>query len=310
MAMPTSARASAGASLMPSPTIATTRPSACRRAISATLPSGRHARDDAADAHLPGHRLGRRALVAGQQHDVEAARVQPGESPRRASGLIGSATAITPASAPSTPTNIDGSRVARQSRSTSARQRIRGDAASAPSIARCRRDTRRPPTDALTPCPVIEWKPCDAGSVAGRAPARAPTTAPASGCSDSASTAAATAQRARPGRPATRTRPRRRSPTGRPSVTVPVLSSTTVVTSPARCRASPPLTRMPSDARAAAGDHHGRRHGQPHRARARDDQHGDRRGKSAHQRRACRPAPTTRRTSQRPARSRPGRRPR
>ncbi len=35
---------------------------------------------------------------------------------------------------------------------------------------------------------------------------------------------------------------------GEPSVTVPVLSSTTVVTSPARCSASPPLIRTPSSA--------------------------------------------------------------
>ena len=35
---------------------------------------------------------------------------------------------------------------------------------------------------------------------------------------------------------------------GRPSVTVPVLSSTTVVTSPARCSASPPLKSTPSSA--------------------------------------------------------------
>ena len=35
---------------------------------------------------------------------------------------------------------------------------------------------------------------------------------------------------------------------GFPSVTVPVLSSTTVVTSPARCSASPPLISTPSSA--------------------------------------------------------------
>ena len=40
MASPTSAAASAGASLIPSPTIPTVRPSACRRRISPALCSG------------------------------------------------------------------------------------------------------------------------------------------------------------------------------------------------------------------------------------------------------------------------------
>ena len=40
MAMPTSAWARAGASLMPSPTMATSRPSACSRLISAAFCSG------------------------------------------------------------------------------------------------------------------------------------------------------------------------------------------------------------------------------------------------------------------------------
>ena len=59
MAMPVSARVKAGASLMPSPTMAT-RPSACRRRTSASLPAGQHARHHVGrvKAHLGGDIVG------------------------------------------------------------------------------------------------------------------------------------------------------------------------------------------------------------------------------------------------------------
>ena len=73
MAMPTEASASAGASLMPSPAMATTRPSRCRRcdhrrasrsgctsAITSSMPTAAR------------HRLRRRADVARQHHDAQA----------------------------------------------------------------------------------------------------------------------------------------------------------------------------------------------------------------------------------------------
>ena len=58
IAMPTSACASAGASLMPSPTIATTRPSRWSRSISRDLALRQHAGHDPLDARLARHRLG------------------------------------------------------------------------------------------------------------------------------------------------------------------------------------------------------------------------------------------------------------
>ena len=69
---------------------------------------------------------------------------------------------------------------------------------------------------------------------------------------------------------------------GRPSVTVPVLSSTTVVHVTGALQRLAALDQH-AELRALAGrDHHRRRHGKPHRARTGDDQHRDRRGEGAH----------------------------
>src|SRR5690348_11472960 len=67
MASPRSAAASAGPSLIPSPTMATDRPCACRSPITATLPSGHRPGDHLADTGLGGHRVGGGLVVAGQQ---------------------------------------------------------------------------------------------------------------------------------------------------------------------------------------------------------------------------------------------------
>ena len=79
MAMPTSAAASAGASLMPSPAMATTRPS--RRSLSTTapLPVGQDFGFDFRDAEAARHRCGGDAIVAGQ-HDNAHAVVDAGVS--------------------------------------------------------------------------------------------------------------------------------------------------------------------------------------------------------------------------------------
>ena len=83
IARPRSAWASAGASLTPSPTIATTRPSACSRRTTSALSGGQHLGDHLVDADLGGDGARGRLVVAGQQH-----RPQP-ERPQRGDGLGG-----------------------------------------------------------------------------------------------------------------------------------------------------------------------------------------------------------------------------
>ena len=68
IAMPTFACASAGASLMPSPAIATTRPRSCNDLMASTFCVGQHLGDDFLDAELPADGLRRFARIAGQ-HD-------------------------------------------------------------------------------------------------------------------------------------------------------------------------------------------------------------------------------------------------
>jgi hypothetical protein len=68
IAMPTSAAASAGASLIPSPAIATTRPSARRRSTTSCFCAGMTSASKASSLELRGHRLRGAAAVA-RQHD-------------------------------------------------------------------------------------------------------------------------------------------------------------------------------------------------------------------------------------------------
>ena len=76
MAMPTSAAASAGASLTPSPAIATTRPSRRSFSITALLAVGQHLGLDLGDAELSRHRHRGGAVVAGQHDDGDAVGLQ------------------------------------------------------------------------------------------------------------------------------------------------------------------------------------------------------------------------------------------
>ena len=85
MAMPTSAWASAGASLMPSPAIATIRALGLQAPDHLVLVLGQHLGVDLVDADLPGHRLGGGAVVAGQHDDAQALGVQRLERAGRAS---------------------------------------------------------------------------------------------------------------------------------------------------------------------------------------------------------------------------------
>ena len=105
MAMPTSAAASAGASLTPSPAMATFAPLACSSSISAFLASGSMS---ARTSSMPS--LSATALAVRSLSPVAMMILSPLScSARIASALvalIGSATATSPASLPSTATNI------------------------------------------------------------------------------------------------------------------------------------------------------------------------------------------------------------
>ena len=85
IAMPTSACASAGASLMPSPTIATTRPIVLQPAHLGDLAVGQHAGDHVRDACLARDGVRRVRMVAAQHHDVEPHRRAGAGSPRATS---------------------------------------------------------------------------------------------------------------------------------------------------------------------------------------------------------------------------------
>ena len=85
MAMPTSAAARAGASLMPSPAIATTRPSLCSRFTTALFCSGS---TSASTSSMPSCRATAsavRAVVAGEHDDAHALRAQRRDAPRASS---------------------------------------------------------------------------------------------------------------------------------------------------------------------------------------------------------------------------------
>ena len=79
MARPRSAWASAAASLTPSPTIATTAPSAWSRRTTSTLSAGSTSATTSLDADLVGDGAGGPLVVAGQQHGFEAEPAQVGD---------------------------------------------------------------------------------------------------------------------------------------------------------------------------------------------------------------------------------------
>ena len=76
IATPTSAWASAGASLVPSPAIATSRPSLCSSRISSSLRSGRGLGEEVVDARLVGDLRRGERVVAGDHHRADAHRAQ------------------------------------------------------------------------------------------------------------------------------------------------------------------------------------------------------------------------------------------
>ena len=148
MAIPTSACASAGASLIPSPTIATCLPAACSLRHLGHFFLRQHFREHAFDSHLPRDAFGGAAIVAGDHPDLDAharsgarRRRLPASRCRRCrsrppAGHPRDATAVLPSSA---------------SRSISGNSRTRQGA----------HGNTRPPTRASTPWPVTARKPAD-----------------------------------------------------------------------------------------------------------------------------------------------------
>ena len=162
-----------------------------------------------------------------------------------ASGLMGSATPTRPMARPSIATNMTEA-------PASAQASALGCNASDAMPASVRRralptSTARSPTRACAPRPAWAWK-CEAGPTVAPSMPRAAayaTTAAARGCSDARSTAVSRASASSASSPSIQ---KVSVTTGRPAVMVPVLSNTTVVSSPVRCRASPPLISTPSSA--------------------------------------------------------------
>ena len=189
---------------------------------------GQHLGDDLVDAELASDRLRGRLAVAGQHHDAACPRRAASGSPRACSSLIGSATPSSPASRA-----VDGDEhhrlaLARAAlrRAARARRDVDAELREERAVADARRAARRPaPT---TPWPVIDSKPLRSRDGEAALPPRRGTIAAASGCSLPRSSA-------RGERGAARSRRSPRAATmlassGRPSVSVPVLSTTSVST--------------------------------------------------------------------------------
>ena len=136
--------ASAGASLTPSPAMATTRPSACSRLTTRAFCSGRTSASTSSMPELARHRLGGGAAVAGEHDDAQALGRGAGASPRGWTALIGIGHAEQPGERGRRRRRT--SRSARRARSSSARarERRRVDASALPADARLPSATRRP----------------------------------------------------------------------------------------------------------------------------------------------------------------------
>ena len=99
MAMPRSAWASAAASLTPSPTTATTRPSRLQAAHERDLVRGQRLGDDGGDADLRRGGAGRALAVPGEQHRLDANR----RSSATASALVSRTVSATTTTRPRPP---------------------------------------------------------------------------------------------------------------------------------------------------------------------------------------------------------------
>src|SRR5215204_22061 len=241
MATPTSALARAGASLMPSPTIATTLPSTCSLRISFSLSSGM---TSASTRSMPSCPATDSAVCP--LSPVSMTTSSPIRCSRSTASLDSSrttsATATRPATSPSTATNIC---VFPEAVSSSKRDaRPASETPDSSMSLRLPTSTVFPETVARTPRPVGASKASGSGTSRPRSFAPATIASPR-GCSLRRSAAAATARSSSLERPFNGITSVRR---GSPRVSVPVLSSTTVVSLWASSRASPPLTRIPRSA--------------------------------------------------------------
>ena len=243
MAMPTSAWARAGASLIPSPTMATFFPASWSFRISRSLSAGS---TSAITRSIPARRAmasAVRRVVAGQHDDLEAQGLQSRSTAAGAPSLRASATAASPARRPST--------AAKTAVFPSRGQRLGGGrepgsidppAGHEP----CAADDDLPPFDhGLDPLPFQGGELRSAGN--GELPG--------AGLSEKGLGQRMLGRLFGRGHQAQELVLRRRAPTGTRSVTsgaplvrVPVLSKTTVVSAPAVSRLSPPLIRMPFSA--------------------------------------------------------------
>ena len=202
----------------------------------------------------------------------QAERAQPAHGLGRR-GAAASATPMTPAARPSIATRatrlaVGGERLGVR------RHRGEIDARRLEQAALPTTDQRAVPRRACAPRPGPDANRSRGGERAARWRRQRARSPAASGCSELRSTAAAAASSASADRPPTGTTS---VTAGVPSVSVPVLSSTIVVTRAGALQRFAALDQH-ADLRASPGrDHHRRRHGQPHRARAGDDQDGDRR---------------------------------
>ena len=305
--MPTSACASAGASLRPSPTIATTRPSCCSALIAATLPSGS---TSAITSSMPAWRrdgLGRGPAIAGQHHRC-AGRGAAATRPRRrlpaaACRRCAKTAAAVPVDGrdhdglgPAPPTTRRGRELAAVSMPT-----VRGTpsvpAMTGVSVDACR--ARRGQRAAVE----IRWR-------------RSVRLCRIRECDD----------RLRERMLGASLRPPRSSASVRSRSPLRTLRTSHDLRRALGQRAGlvehdgvdrrQPLERLAAldqhagRGAASAGDHHRGRHRQPHRARAGDDQHRDRRRQRRGERRRRRAPASTPRTSRPQSRSPPARTPR
>ena len=244
IAMPTWAPASAGASLMPSPTIATVRPRARSSATIARLVLGPHLREHALDAELARDRSRGAVAIAGHHRDLDAHRAAARRSLASLPAVGRSAIATMPASVA---VDRDERRRAATRRERIRRGLERGRSRCRPPRATrsCRSGRERPSTAPSTPAPG-----CIAKSRRHRGDVRPGSSRRRRRRARPGARSAARPRRRARGARARRDprRRRRRSSVGLPSVSVPVLSSSTVSTRLAASSTAPPLTRMPSSA--------------------------------------------------------------
>ena len=289
IAIPRSASASAGASLTPSPTIATTRPSACSRRTTSAFSAGSTSAMTSSMPTRLGDRARGRLVVAGHEDRAQAELAQPPHGLRRARlGLVGDDEQRARRAVPAADDRrqalglgLRRARAVRARRAATARLGVEraGSPARARAVRRERRgDERRPPGDDLVAVDdAAHAEPALAGEAAHarRArPARAAALAIARaiGCSEACSSAPTSAQRPRlvlalGDDDAPQRHPPLRERAG--------LVEHDRVDAARGLEDLRPLDEQPELRAAPGADEQRGRRREPERARAGDDQHGD-----------------------------------